>query len=85
MGIVNAQKDMKVVADAQDGATAVEQFFHEIPDVALIDIQMPKLDGIQVVQAIRAKNPEARLIILTTYDTDDDIERALKAEQRHTC
>jgi two-component system NarL family response regulator len=79
VGIVNAQSDMKVVADAPDGASAVDQFFREDPDVALIDIQMPKMDGIRVVETIRAQSPEARLIILTTYDTDDDIERALKA------
>jgi len=79
MGIVNAQADMKVVANAQDGPTAVDLFLRECPDVALIDIQMPRMDGIRVVETIRAKKPDARLIILTTYDTDDDIERALRA------
>lgn len=79
IGIVNAQADIKVVAEAGNGVEAVERYFSEVPDVALIDIQMPEMDGIGVVEAIRSKNPEARLIVLTTYDTDEDIERVLKA------
>ena len=79
MGIVNAQVDMKVVADAGNGEEAIDRYFAETPDVALIDIQMPGIDGIAVVEAIRLKNPAARLIVLTTYDTDEDIERVLRA------
>jgi DNA-binding NarL/FixJ family response regulator len=79
VGILNAQADMSVVCDAADGLRAVELFFEHSPDVALIDLQMPGLDGVAVVEALRAKHPDARVIILTTYDTDDDIERSLKA------
>jgi DNA-binding NarL/FixJ family response regulator len=79
VGILNAQPDMRVVCDAPDGFMAIEMFFAHKPDVALIDLQMPGRDGVGVVEAIRAEDPEARLIILTTYDTDDDIERSLKA------
>jgi DNA-binding NarL/FixJ family response regulator len=79
VGILNAQADIKVVSDANNGADAVEMFQAHKPDVALIDLQMPVLDGFQVVEQIKSKHPEALLIILTTYDTDDDIERSLKA------
>ena len=79
VGILNAQADMKVVSDANNGADAVEMFLVHKPDVALIDLQMPVLDGVQVVEQIKSKDPDALLIILTTYDTDDDIERSLKA------
>jgi DNA-binding NarL/FixJ family response regulator len=79
VGILNAQADMKVVGDANNGADAVEMFLAHKPDVALIDLQMPLLDGVQVVEQIKSKDPDALLIILTTYDTDDDIERSLKA------
>ncbi len=79
VGIINAQSDMKVIAEAQDGSAAVEQFFTYQPDVGLIDLQMPRMDGIHVVETIRSRYAEARLIILTTYDTEEDIERALKA------
>jgi len=77
VGILNAQADIKVVSDANNGADAVEMFQAHKPDVALIDLQMPVLDGFQVVEQIKSKHPEALLIILTTYDTDDDIERSL--------
>jgi DNA-binding NarL/FixJ family response regulator len=79
VGIVNAQEDMTVVAEAQNGEEAVAKFLSSVPDIALIDLQMPRLDGAGAVEAIRLKLPDARLIILTTYETDDDIERALKA------
>lgn len=79
LGMVNSQQDMVVIADVPDGAAAVEQFITLQPDVSLIDLQMPKLDGVSVVRKIRAHDPDARIIILTTYDTDDDIEQALKA------
>jgi two-component system NarL family response regulator len=78
-GIVNAQPDMKVVAEAPDGKTAVEQFDEQEPDICLIDLQMPQLDGVGVVKQIRSRKYDARVIILTTYDTDEDIERAIRA------
>jgi two-component system NarL family response regulator len=79
VGILNAQTEMKVVSDVADGSAAVEQYHAHQPDVALIDLQMPGLDGVRVMEEIRSKDAEARPIILTTYDTDGDIERSLKA------
>jgi DNA-binding NarL/FixJ family response regulator len=77
--ILNEESGMTVVAQAADGAEAVELFTRERPDVALIDLRMPKLEGVQVVEQIRARFPDAAIVILTTYDTDNDIERALRA------
>ncbi|HTB13615.1 MAG TPA: response regulator transcription factor [Bryobacteraceae bacterium] len=78
-GIVNAQPDMKVVAEAPDGKTAVDQFEEQEPDICLIDLQMPQLDGVGVVEQIKSRKRDAHVIILTTYDTDEDIERAIRA------
>jgi DNA-binding NarL/FixJ family response regulator len=79
VGIINAQPDMIVVAEAPDGHVAIERYRVERPDVALVDLQMPFVDGVGVVEAICAAEALAKLVILTTYDTDDDIERALSA------
>lgn len=76
---VSRAPDMKVVAEAADGQEAVELSASQKPDVALIDLRMPKLDGIQTVAAIREKAPEVRTIILTTFSGDDDIYRALRS------
>jgi two-component system NarL family response regulator len=77
--ILNEENGITVVAQASDGAEAVELFARERPDVALVDLRMPKLEGVQVVEQIRARFPDAAIVILTTYDTDNDIERALRA------
>jgi len=76
--ILNAEPGMRVVAQAADGKEAVDLFTLHRPDVALIDLRMPKLDGVQVVEQIRQHFPDAVIVILTTYDTDNDIERALR-------
>lgn len=76
---VSRAPDMKVVAEATDGQEAVELCASQKPDVALIDLRMPKLDGIQTVAAIREKAPEVHTIILTTFSGDDDIYRALRS------
>lgn len=78
-GIVNAQLDMKVVAEASDGQAAIEGLVAQEPDICLIDLEMPQLDGVGFVEKIRSKKPESCVIILTTYDTDEDIERAIRA------
>ncbi|MDQ6926080.1 MAG: response regulator transcription factor, partial [Candidatus Eremiobacteraeota bacterium] len=70
---------IEVVAEAADGHAAVALYTEHRPGVALIDLKMPGLDGVTVVQQIRIHVPDARLVILTTYDADDDVERALKA------
>jgi two-component system, NarL family, response regulator len=77
--ILNEQPDVQVVAEAGDGESAVALYRQERPDVALLDLRMPKLEGIQVVEQIRREFPEAVLVVLTTFDTDDDIDRALHA------
>jgi len=77
--ILNEQPDIQVVAEAADGAAAVALYRKERPDVALLDLQMPKLDGVHVVEQIRKEFPDAVLVMLTTFDTDDDIDRALTA------
>jgi len=77
--LLNRQVDMKVVAEAGDGAAAVNLFFQHNPDVALIDLRMPKMSGVQAIQAIRQRAPDARLVVLTTFDADEDIYRALRA------
>jgi two-component system NarL family response regulator len=77
--ILNEQADIEVVAQAADGDTAVAMYRRERPDVALIDLRMPALDGVQVVEQIRHEYPDAALVVLTTFDSDDDVERALTA------
>jgi two-component system NarL family response regulator len=68
-----------VVGEAGDGGAAVDLYARHRPDVALIDLKMPVLDGVAVVEAVRGRWPDAGVVILTTYDADDDVERALKA------
>lgn len=79
IGIINAQKDMVVIGEAEDGASAAEMILESRPDVAMIDLSMPQLDGVQVIERVREVWPEAKIILLTTYDTDDDIERGIRA------
>jgi DNA-binding NarL/FixJ family response regulator len=77
--ILNDEPGMSVVAQAGDGAEAVELYALHRPDVALLDLRMPRLDGVQAVGQIRERFTDAVIVILTTYDTDNDIERALRA------
>ena len=77
--IINQESDLRVVAEAGNGAEAVAAFEQHHPDVTLLDLRMPVMDGVETVRQIRAREPQARVIVLTTYDTDDEIARALKA------
>lgn len=77
--IVNMQTDMTVVAEASNGQQAVELYRQHLPDVALLDMRMPILDGVAAAKAIRGEFPGARMIALTTYGGDEDIRRALAA------
>jgi DNA-binding NarL/FixJ family response regulator len=79
MALLNSQPEFEVVAAAENGETAVSLSLANTPDVILMDLQMPLLDGLAAIQQIRAQQPEARIIVLTTYDTDADIMPALKA------
>jgi DNA-binding NarL/FixJ family response regulator len=80
--IVNLQPDMTVVAEAANGAQAVDLFREHRPDVGLLDLRMPVMNGIEAAAAIRQEFPTARLIALTTYGGDEDIRRALAAGVR---
>jgi DNA-binding NarL/FixJ family response regulator len=77
--IIGMQPDMLVVAEAVNGREAVDLWQKHRPDVTLLDLRMPKLDGVSVIDEIRQHNASARIIMLTTYDTDNEIYRAIKA------
>lgn len=77
--LINRCSDMTVIAEAHNGREAVELFGHHQPDVALIDLRMPELDGVGAIRAIRHQWPTARVIVLTTYDGEEDLYRALRA------
>jgi DNA-binding NarL/FixJ family response regulator len=78
-GLVEGQDDMTLVAEASNGSEAIEQFRLHRPDVTLIDLQMPVMNGFDATAAIRAEFPHARLVVLTTYNGDVQVLRALKA------
>lgn len=75
--IVNQQSDMEVVAEAGDGEEAIALYERHRPDVMVLDLRMPKLDGVAVVQRVLVTHPKACLLIMTTYDGDEDIFRSL--------
>ena len=78
-GLVGVQPDMTMVAEASNGRDAIQQFRTHRPDVTLMDIQMPEMNGIDALIAIRNEFPDARVIVLTTYVGDVQILRAMKA------
>ena len=78
-GEINAQRDMKVVAEAEDGDTALRLFRTHRPDVTLLDLKMPRMNGIDCLTAIRAEFHQARVIVLTTAAGDIQATRAFKA------
>jgi len=80
--IIDLERDITIVAQAADGRQAVELWRKHRPDVTLVDLRMPILDGVGVISAIRQEDASARLVVLTTYDTDNDIHRAIKAGAR---
>ncbi len=77
--IINQELDLHVVAEASNGLEAVEAYVRYRPDVTLLDLRMPVMEGVEAVRQIRERDPHAKVIVLTTYDTDEDISRALKA------
>ena len=80
--LIGNQSDMELVAEAPNGREALEQFRRHRPDITLMDLQMPEMNGIDAISAIRGEFPEARIIVLTTYAGDVQITRALKAGAR---
>ncbi len=77
--IINQEADLHVIAEAGNGVEAIEAFERHHPDVTLIDLRMPVMDGVEAIGRIRDRDPRALVIVLTTYDTDEEISRALKA------
>jgi DNA-binding NarL/FixJ family response regulator len=80
--LVNAELDMKVIGEAATGVEAITQFAQHRPDVTLMDLQMPDMNGIEAIISIRNEFPDARIIVLTTYAGDVQVIRALKAGAR---
>ena len=78
-GMLAGQEDFEVAGMAEDGAKAVALFGELSPDVVLMDLQMPGMGGVEAIETITAKHAEARILVLTTYDADADILRAIEA------
>jgi DNA-binding NarL/FixJ family response regulator len=78
-GMIGTEPDMTVVAEARSGEEAIRLFRSHRPDVTLMDLRMPGMNGIETINAIRREFPQSRFIVLTTYDGDEDIYRALEA------
>jgi DNA-binding NarL/FixJ family response regulator len=80
--LVKSQQDMELVAEASDGEEAIEQFRRHRPDVTLMDLRMPKLNGTEAISRIRNEFPDAKIIVLSTYGGDVQVLRAIKAGAR---
>ncbi len=80
--LVKSQQDMELVAEASDGEEAIEQFRRHRPDVTLMDLRMPNLNGTEAISRIRNESPEAKIIVLSTYAGDVEVLRAIKAGAR---
>ncbi len=77
--IVGVQPDMRVIADASNGEQAIAQYLAHRPDVTLMDLRMPTVSGIDAIRTIRREDPVARIVVLTMYEGDEDIHRAVEA------
>lgn len=82
VALLKVVNGLEVVGEAADGVEAIDQFHKCRPAVTLIDLRLPRLGGVEVIQRVRSKDPQARFIVLTTYDGDEDIYRAMKAGAR---
>ena len=80
--VIRSQSDMQLVAEAGNGRDAIQRFREHVPDVTLMDLRLPDMSGIDAMIAIRAEFPEARVVILTTFAGDVEIQRALQAGAR---
>ena len=76
--IISYQPDMVLVSQAAGGKEAIQKYREHRPDVTLMDLRMPDLSGLDALLAIRAEFPEARIIMLTTFESDEEVQRALK-------
>ncbi|HEX4165747.1 MAG TPA: response regulator transcription factor [Bryobacteraceae bacterium] len=79
IALLKTVPELRVVAEGSDGEQAVELFRQHRPDVTIMDLRMPKKGGVEAIKEIRQDNPNARIIVLTTFDGDEDIYRALQA------
>jgi DNA-binding NarL/FixJ family response regulator len=77
--LIESEPDLSVVAETGDGRKALEIFQETKPDVVLMDLRLPGLGGVEAIMAIRKENADARIIVLTTFDTDEDIYRAIQS------
>src|ERR1700721_2762429 len=82
VALLNVADGLEVVAEAADGVEAITQFRRHLPDITLMDLRLPRMGGVDVIQRLRMETPAARFIVLTTYDGDEDIYRALQAGAR---
>lgn len=80
--IINSQPDMELVSQASNGTEAIQRYRESQPDITLMDLRLPDLSGIDAMIAIRSEFPEARIIMLTTFEGDVEIHRALQAGAR---
>ena len=78
-GMLETQDDFEVIAEASNGREAVEQVAKLKPDVVLMDLRMPEMEGVEAIEKIKAQRAEIHILVLTTYDTDADIVRAVEA------
>jgi two-component system NarL family response regulator len=79
VALLNVADGLEVVGEASDGVEAIAQFRKCQPDITLVDLRLPRLSGVEVIERVRMEKPQARFIVLTTYDGDEDIYRALQA------
>ena len=79
ISLIDLEPDMSVVAEASDGEEAVEQFKRHRPGVTLMDLELPRMNGVAAIRAIRQEQPDAPIIVLTMYQGDEDIYRAVQA------
>lgn len=79
VSLVKRKSDMVIVAEARNGREAVDLWKEHCPDVTLLDLRMPEMDGVSAIKEIRELDPDAHIVVLTTYDGDEDIYRAIKA------
>jgi len=82
VALLNVVDGLEVVGEAADGVEAIAQFRKHQPDITLMDLRLPRMSGVDVIERIRMETPQARVIVLTTYDGDEDIYRALQAGAR---
>lgn len=79
VALIRSQPGMDVVGEASDGEEAIEVYDDLLPDIVLMDLRMPGMGGVEAILALRQKHPDARVIVLSTYDLDEDIHRALQS------